>query len=149
MVDPRSDAPSQALSVLLSHLRSKRAQLDAAIDALEKLGDMAESEVNQILQDDSPPSPPREVVPGMFAGLTISDAVKQLLLIRNRPLKNAEIIDGLVAGGHALTAVPGGAAAALSTALHRRVETTKDIVKLGRGVWALAKDTAKNRRQPG
>ena len=78
--------------IVLADLRAKRAQIDQAIAAIEAIrgGIMPENQEGSASRQVPTGG---EVTAGMFHGLSIADAVKQLLALRKRPLGTQEITE--------------------------------------------------------
>ena len=76
------------------------------------------------------------IAPGTFHGMSIADAVKQLLASRKKPLGTQEITESIMAGGVVFsTDTP---ANTVGSVLHRQATKVGDIISVGRGKWALA-----------
>ena len=72
----------------------------------------------------------------MFHGLSIADAVKQLLAMRKKPLGTQEITESIIAGGVVFsTDTP---ANTVGSVLHRHSSKVGDVISVGRGTWGLA-----------
>lgn len=130
------EAELDAYSIVLADLRAKRAQIDSAIAAIEALSGLNSSQAQSAFQD---PSAGRngQLTPGMFHGMSIVDAVKQLLAMRKKPMGTGEITADLQEGGVVFsTETPGNT---VGSVLHR--ESSKavgaGILSVGRGTWAL------------
>ncbi|WP_395015885.1 winged helix-turn-helix domain-containing protein [Dongia sp.] len=68
-------------------------------------------------------------------GRTIPEAAIEVLSARKRPLLNSEITRELVAGGMRLRS--GNPSNTVGSVLSRRSRNVGDIVRVGRGCWAL------------
>lgn len=132
---------SSAYEVVLADLRAKRDELNATIAALEK----AQALAGGVAAGTSTPAsgsagsgPKDEIAEGAFLGLSIVDASKKLLEKRRRQMGTQEVTEGIQAGGVALTSE--NPANVVGSVLNRYVNATKDadIVRVGRGMWALA-----------
>jgi hypothetical protein len=126
-------APSPYDSMIQS-LKDQRAKLDAAISALEALKDSgapvpaaaAASEVATV----------SAAIPStVFRAMSIPDAAIKLLKMRDREMRNPEIATELKNGG--LIMGSKDAVNTIGSVLTRRANEVGDIVKVGRGKWAL------------
>lgn len=119
---------------VLADLRAKRAELDSAIEMLEKLRDgrlgVTPTAHTQIDQPDEP-----ENDAGAFLGMSIVDATKKLLKARKKALTNSEILKELVAGGVVLTGAD--PLNVVGSVLTRRFNQVGDVVRVARGTWGL------------
>lgn len=130
---------SQAIDpydAVLADLRSKREQIEQAIQVLEALRSghssqpsvRAPTSTNSINADIE--------APGAFLGMTIVDAAKKLLAGRRKTLSNGEIAAAFKAGGLVLTSAD--PVNTVGSVLTRRFKEVGDVVKLDRGIWGLA-----------
>jgi hypothetical protein len=123
---PREPKGDDLYERVLADLRARRDQLDraiAAIEAVKAAGPLEE------------PGGVVPIRPDAFVGRTIVEAVKELLADQARPLKSGELAAGLKAGGlHLKSANP---ANTIGAVLMRRWKGEGDIVRVGRGTWAL------------
>jgi hypothetical protein len=130
--EPTSGDP---YDVVLADLKAKRTQIDQAIVAIEALRGVGTMENQEIGSRRSPPAG-GEVTSGMFHGLNIADAVKQLLAMRKKPLGTQEITESIKAGGVVFsTDTP---ANTVGSILHRQSAKVGDVISVGRGTWGLA-----------
>jgi len=127
---------------VIADLRSKRDQIDQAIQFLE----MFKNGVPML----APGSMPSQTILGMaaiatndggqiasgtFLGLGIEEAVKTLLRIRKRAMAAQEIANDLQAGGaHLQGATPEKTVASV---LGRAFKAGGDVVRISRGQWGL------------
>jgi len=85
-------------AAVLADLQAKRIQLDSAIAAIKVL-----MEQTGVMAATAPPVPRiaglSQVPPRVFVGLSISNAVRQLLEMMQRRMTVREIMQGLQAGG--------------------------------------------------
>jgi hypothetical protein len=72
---------------------------------------------------------------GRYLGMSIAEAAKLLLKSRRRTMTSAEIVEGLVAGGLALTSAE--PANVIGSILTRRFYGPGDVVRVSRGQWGL------------
>lgn len=127
---------SDPYEIVLADLRAKRAQIDAAIAAIEatRSGVAVAGGASSGGPSGGMPEAPAEG-PGAFLGMSISEAAKKLLATRRQPLRNPDIAAALMAGGlHMNSADPVNT---IGSVLTRRAETHGDIVRVGRGTWGL------------
>jgi HB1, ASXL, restriction endonuclease HTH domain len=122
--------------IVLADLKVKRAQLDQAIAAIEAVKSGISQSSQMIVQ--APISTPSgEITPGMFHGMSIVEAVKQLLAMRKKPLGTQDITEAIISGGVVFsTDTP---ANTVGSVLHRESNkaTGAGIVSVSRGTWAL------------
>ncbi len=127
--------PTDPYEVVLSDLRAKRAQIDAAIAAIEQIRGAGVAPA-------AAPNPAAEmndggaVRSGMFHGKSIPEAARELLELKKREMRNQEILDSLRAGGVTLTSAD--PVNTVGSVLNRRSKDVGDIVRVGRGTWGLA-----------
>lgn len=132
-----SDLPPQGdpYEAVLADLRGKIAQLQQAVAAIEAIragqplpnqGDSAGSQ--------SPVG--TQVTAGMFHGMSIVEAVKQLLAMRKKPMGTQEIMEAIREGGVVFsTDTP---ANTVGSVLHREASKPQGtVISVGRGTWAL------------
>lgn len=133
-VEKRAPSPYDAM---IQGLKDQRTKLDAAILALE------------ILRDGGigGPAPSAPEVPAtattnggngnstMFRAMSIPDAAIKLLRLRDKPMKNPEIAAELKDGGLIMNSAQ--PVNTVGSVLTRRSKEVGDIVKTGRGTWAL------------
>lgn len=137
MGDDRLDG-NDHWSKVIADLKDQRDRLDAMIASLESIRNLAvpggiAAPANTLQQT----SLTRKfaVEPGPLARMTIADAAKEVLRAENRPLGNAEILTALRDGGLALNS--NEPLNTVGSSLNRRFKETGDIVRVGRGTWAL------------
>lgn len=125
-----------AYSIVLADLRAKRAQIDSAIAAIEALSGVNPPS-NQSVAGDQNGTKGTQIVPGMFHGMSIAEAVRQLLTMRKKPMGTGEITTALQEGGVVFsTDTPGNT---VGSVLHRESSKASGvtIISVGRGTWAL------------
>jgi len=130
--DPTSSDPYDAV---LADIDAKIAQLlqtKASIEAVRS----GKTINNQEVSGTAPSSTGSQVTPGMFHGMSIVEAVKQLLTMRKKALGTPEITESIIAGGVVFsTETP---ANTVGSVLHREsVKPSGGIISVGRGTWAL------------
>lgn len=122
-----------AYEVVLADLRAKRDQIDQAIQAIATiLAGGVPAGTSRSFGGSESPNVEGE---GAFLGMSIAEAAKRLLASKRRQLNNADIVDGLKAGGLHLTSKD--AINTVGSVLNRRFNTVGDIVRVGRGTWGL------------
>ncbi len=133
MTDLKS-APIDPYDAVLADLRARRAELDSAIQMLEKLRDArlgvvpaAPTQVEAAIET--------EIDAGAFLGMSIVDATKKLLKARKKALTNSEILKELTAGGIVLTGAD--PLNVVGSVLTRRFNQVGDVVRVARGTWGL------------
>jgi hypothetical protein len=131
-----NDAPaSDPYDAVLADLKAKLAQLKQAIAVIEAV---RSGQLLAPIQNNAPQSSsaPAQIVAGSFHGLSIVEAVKQLLTHRKKPLGTPEITESIIAGGVVFsTDTPGNT---VGSVLHREsAKPTGGIISVGRGTWAL------------
>lgn len=127
--------------VVLADLKAKRAQLDQAIAAIEAIRGNAPSGAAQNptpapSSAESQRSPSTTVTAGMFHGMSISDAAKQLLAMRKAPMGTQELTEALLLGGIVFTTET--PANTVGSVMNRQTKIGTEIISVGRGKWALA-----------
>lgn len=110
---------------VLTDLRARKAQLEAAISAIE----LIVSQVGSPLPG-GPGSP--NIGPSAFLGLSIPDATKKYLSGVKQKKSTQEIIDALTAGG-----LPPSKYTTVYNILTRRQKQVGDIINM-KGDWGLA-----------
>lgn len=120
---------------VLADLRSRRAQLDAAIAAIEAIAGVGAQDAGTGAVEQAAAGRPSDLRSDSFFGMGIADAAKKYLSMMKRPQSLAEISKALVSGGftHAST----NFSATLHTALSRRAKIG-EFVKVKRGQWGLS-----------
>lgn len=127
--------PTDPYEAVLADMKAKIVQLQQAVAAIESLRS-GRASTNQELSPGTATLVVSQVVPGMFHGMSIVEAVKQLLAMRKKPLGTPEITEAIIAGGVVFsTATPGNT---VGSVLHREASKTGGgVVSVGRGTWAL------------
>ncbi|WP_298215953.1 winged helix-turn-helix domain-containing protein [Acidocella sp.] len=123
---------SDPYAAVLADLMRRRDEIDNAIRVIEAVrGDGAGNAVTA-----APEQPASESNQnGQFIGMSIAEAAKLLLRNKRKTLSSAEIVEGLIAGGLALTsAEPSNV---IGSILTRRFYGPGDIVRVSRGQWGL------------
>lgn len=110
---------------VLTDLRARKAQLEAAISAIELIA----SQVGSPLPGGGGPT---NIGPSAFLGLSIPDATKKYLSGVKQKKSTQEIIDALTAGG-----LPPSKYTTVYNILTRRQKQVGDIINM-KGDWALA-----------
>lgn len=124
-----------AYDIVLADLKAKRAQIDAAIAAIESMKGVISSVEQPVTREQSSQVTP-SVTAGDFHGMNIADAAKQLLSKGKKPLGTQEITKGIIEGGIVFsTETP---ANTVNSVLHRRAGKDGDIIRVGRSLWGLA-----------
>jgi len=120
-------------AAVLAYLKAKRASLDASIAALEAflgptpLEGVPDGVAVRLRNDDEP----EQLGPGVFHGLSISEAAKRFLEITKKKQKTRAICDAIQKGG-----IETGAKNFLSN-VYTTLLRNKDFMRLG-SYWALA-----------
>lgn len=120
---------------VLADLESKRAQIEQAIAAIKAIR-AGQPLPNQEVGSGAAAPSGTQVQPGMFHGMSIVEAVKQLLTMRKRALGTQEITESIIAGGVVFsTDTP---ANTVGSVLHRESsKPSAGVISVGRGTWAL------------
>lgn len=127
-----SDADSNdAYEVVLADLKSRRAQIDQAITAIEALRSGAAANAGPA----QTATASQEIRPGAFLGMTIIEAAKAVLAIKREPLSPQEIADLILRGGVVMTAA--NASNTVGATLNRH-KNGGEVVNVARGKWGLA-----------
>ncbi len=128
--------------VVLADLRAKRDDIDKLIRTLEAYRPAAAptsaSGLNAPKQTDGV---------GPLYGLSIVDAAKTVLRDRGRPLPVSDIVTGLRDGGHVMNSED--PSNTVSSVLNRAFQQGSGVVRVGRGIWALAEPSAEPGSEPG
>lgn len=126
--------PADPYETVLADLKAKRAEIDQAIAVIERVrGTIGATETSAIALKSA--NNGDQIEGNAFFGMTITDAAKKVLGIRQRKMSNVEIANDLKAGGLALQSTD--AANTVGSVLTRRFQQVGDIVKVGRGLWGL------------
>jgi hypothetical protein len=134
------ETPSgDAYSVVLADLRAKRNQIDNAIAAIEAISGQTghDGSQNQSSNHGAGGQQGGQVRAGAFHGMSIVEAVKQLLAMRKKPLGTPEITLAIQEGGVVFsTETP---ANTVSSVLHREAAKAGggSVISVGRAMWAL------------
>jgi hypothetical protein len=128
----KNDAPDY--TAVLADLRARRAQLDAAIQALEAVVGSPAAATRSPPPQERPPG--TRALPKSFVGLSVLDAAKQHLQRTGHSLRTTEILGALQQGGVALTGK--SPINSLGAILNSNLRKDAGIVRERRGVWALA-----------
>lgn len=121
-------------AAVLADLRTRRAQLDTAIQALEAVVGLPAGAARSPAPKAPPPD--SEAVPKSFVGLSVLDAAKSHLQRTGHSLRTTEILSGLQRGGVALTGK--SPINSLGAILNSNLKKGVGIVRERRGVWGLA-----------
>jgi hypothetical protein len=128
-------SPNDPYEAVLADMKAKISQLQQAVATIEAIrsGQVLQ---NQDLNSVSPTPPAVQVSPGMFHGMSIVEAVKQLLAMRKKALGTQEITEAITAGGVVFSGdTP---ANTVGSVLHREsAKPTGGVISVGRGTWAL------------
>jgi hypothetical protein len=121
---------------VLADLREKRSRIDAAIQGIETI--MGLSSVSSEGNGNGPGRSSDESVlgPGAFLGMTIVDATVKYLKFKRQSQRTEEILKALTDGGIVLTGE--SPLNVVGSVLNRNFNSGGDVVKISRGVWALA-----------
>lgn len=135
-VNKRAPWPYDAV---VQGLKDQRAKIDAAITALEALRDVGVPQPAAMTEakpeQGSLPIDEAAEASTIFRGMPIPEAAIKLLRIRNKQLGNPDITRELLNGGLIMKSVK--PVNTIGAVLTRRANDVGDIVKVGRGVWAL------------
>jgi hypothetical protein len=130
------DQGQNPYTVVLADLRAKRAEIETAIQLLERLSGLASVGASDGVGATMPEEMGGiEETAGMFLGMSIVDATKKLLGMRKRTMGNPEIYRALKEGGLVLTGKE--PVNVVGSVLSRRFNEVGDVVKVGRGIWGL------------
>ena len=117
---------------VIADLKQQRDKIDQTITALEILS----GGTGGAIQTTQPTNAGGvDATEGAFLGMSIAEASKALLLLHKKVLGNAEIVNGLEAGG--LVLKPGNKINTVGSILNRRFNKIGDIVSVSRGKWGL------------
>lgn len=127
---------------VIADLRAKRDKIDNTIKALESLSGLKltfpSGEPPKFVPEneaDDSATESGEIDDGTFLGMSIVDAAKKLLGMRQRKMGNPEIARELIAGGLVMhSADPVNTVGSILT---RRFNKEGDVVKVARGTWGL------------
>jgi hypothetical protein len=133
------------LDPAIEALRAERNGIDNAIRLLESLRDkggvvgatasaamVAMSAVSATSgKPTPPPMQPQDIPHGAFHGMGIQEAVKKLLLLRQRTMGAPELSTDLQAGGLHF------ASKSIASVLHNSFVNGGEIVRVSRGQWGL------------
>lgn len=129
---------SNAYAVVIADLKRQRDDIDAMIARLEAMA------------DDSPARPDTAGVTKVkdaterqgqapkdnpYLGMSIVNATKELLALKRKPMRPADIVAHLEAGGLILTGA--NKSNTIGSVLNRRQKNVGDIVNVKRGTWGL------------
>jgi len=122
-------------AAVLADLEAKRATLDGVINSLRSLlGTGTLEAISTAIMKDGPAretSEPQEVKPGVFHGMSVSEACRKYLEITKTKQKTRAICDALLQGGIVSDAVD------FYSNVYTTMVRNKDFLKLGK-YWALA-----------
>ncbi len=130
--DTQSSDPYDAV---LADLKAKIAQLQQAVASIEAIRS-GQPVGNADNNSSSITGTPTQITPGMFHGMSIVEAVKQLLAMRKKALGTPEITESIIAGGVVFSGeTPGNT---VGSVLHREaMKPTGGVISVARGMWAL------------
>lgn len=130
---------NKPLAEVLADLRKQRDELDQTIKVLENLGGIASAAGTASgagsANGDGEASEGGELAEGAFHGMSIVDATKKLLAMRQRKMGNPEIAKELAAGGLVMNSAD--PVNTVGSVLTRRFNQVGDVVKVARGTWGL------------
>jgi len=119
-------------TAVLADLEARRAALDAAIAGVRAvLGQGSSAEVTTLSIPGIRKEGPTRVTPGMFHGLSVSEAARRFLELKKAKQRMKDIVEGIREGGIESSAE--NFYSNVFTTLQRR----KDFIRLGK-YWALA-----------
>ena len=129
---------SNAYAVVIADLKRQRDDIDAMIAQLEAMADGSAARPDAAGLTRAQDAIERQDQPlkeNPYLGMSIVDATKELLALKRKPMKPAEIVDHLEAGGIVL----GGPnkSNTVGSILNRRQKNVGDIVSVKRGTWGL------------
>lgn len=131
---------SNPYAAVLADLRAKRDEIDNTIKVLESLSGLQLFAATTAIAATGYHNAPEEaddnaLGEGAFHGMSIVDAAKKLLAIRQRKMGNPEIARELAAGGLVMNSAD--PVNTVGSVLTRRFNQVGDIVKVARGTWGL------------
>lgn len=127
MSNPQNDP----YAAVIADLELKRAQIDQLIESLKafrQAGIIPPTMQNTDLTTGKDAA-------GEFAGKSMADATKIILLRNGQPMNNAAILEALEEGG--LKSESQQPLNTLGSILNRRMNEVGDIIRVGRGIWGL------------
>lgn len=128
-----TDNPATAYDAVLADLKAKRDQIDAAIAALTALAG-----VTSTTSGTNVSMPGKATIrPDEFFGMTIVEASKKYLGMMTRPQSGQTITDSLKAGGYLFQSE--APVQTVNSILNRAYNEGGDIVRVGKGMFGLAK----------
>src|ERR1700733_4136725 len=127
--------PSDPYDAVVADIDAKIAQLQQAKAAILAVRS-GQTIVNQELNSESPAPNNSQITAGMFHGMSIVEAGKQLLTIRKKALGTPEIPEAIIAGGVVFSgSTPTNT---VGSVLHREsVKPSGGVISVGRGTLAL------------
>lgn len=134
-------------AAVIADLERKRAEIDKLIESL-KAYRQASSAPAPIVEK-TPEAASTFVAPGIyeFKGKNVADSAKIILERANKPLTNTEILEALKARGYeSESAQPLNTVGSI---INRRSQQVGDIVRVGRGTWALKEWGLPSEERPG
>jgi hypothetical protein len=123
-------------AAVIADLERKRAEIDNLIESLKAFGG------GEISAKPESVSTLQRAHSNEFANMSMADAAKLVIERAGRPLGNAEILEGLEAGG--LISRSENKLNTLGSVLNRRAHEERDIVRVGRGMWSTYEIEAKD-----
>ena len=145
MSDVSRNAFDDPYEVVLADLRAKRDEINRVIQALQTfrsgsvkpVAPLAIPAEQRVIEPAvSPVTTPAPAMKSPYLGMTIVDGTKAVLIDRLEPMGNADVVKSLRAGGMVLNS--SDPINTVSSVLTRRFNQIGDIVRVGRGTWALA-----------
>ena len=135
MADPEaSGLPVDPYEAVLADLRAKRDEIDHVIRTLQ--GFRSGRSVKPMPTPAALAANTPEATFGPFVGMNIVDATALLLGRRGQPMQVVDICTALRAGGLVMNSIE--PVNVVGSVLARRFHQVGDIVRVGRGTWALA-----------
>jgi phage tail tape-measure protein len=134
MSDQQSSSDHYA--AVLADLHRRRSEIDDAIRVIEAVCGLSQQRAANLEQAPSTEASPATPTQGQFLGMSIAEAAKKLLSIQRRTMNSAEIAQGLINGGFAMSAADPNNV--IGSVLTRRFNNVGDIVRVSRGQWGLS-----------
>lgn len=129
---------SNAYAVVIADLKRQRDDIDAVIAQLEAMegGSPIHHKVATVAKDETAAKRPGEKPRNNpYLGMSIVDATKELLALNRKPMRPADIVADLEAGGMVLTGT--NKSNTIGSVLNRRQNQKGDVVSVKRGTWGL------------
>lgn len=131
---------SNAYAVVIADLKRQRDDIDAMIGQLEAMADDSPAQpdaagVTKV--KDATERQDQALKDNPYLGMSIVNATKELLALKRKPMRPADIVAHLEAGGLVLTGA--NKSNTIGSVLNRRQKNVGDIVNVKRGTWGLKK----------